>query len=261
MGSHRFDSISKMFAKHGSRRQVVAGGFALVAGASASRTLAQGATPEASPVPAEPGFAQKFLFVQTAESGTWQPKADQPDTYILTLTGAAAQTVYFSDRPERIVGTVPMQRFLDTLGFTPDNPPNAAVVTGSGDDEDVLVIELRNPSYDADLNTLTYDAQVLGDYQEDGLSFVAERQQDTDLPESFGTASVFIDDCNDIVNCRVGALANVVGPVPGGPIGTCWSPKRIECRPCDGNTIRYYSQICNETYPDDCAGLCYVSVE
>ena len=40
-----------------------------------------------------------------------------------------AATIYFSDRPERIFGDLPTQEFLDTLGFTPDFPPNAALIT------------------------------------------------------------------------------------------------------------------------------------
>ena len=41
--------------------------------------------------------------------------------------GVAPQTIAFSDRPERIVVQAPMQQFLDGLGFSVENPPNAAI--------------------------------------------------------------------------------------------------------------------------------------
>ena len=265
MHTNRFSVLTTLLTARLTRRTALATGTAAtLTGFGLRRVGAQESTPAASPAVAPvadaPGFGQEFLFVQTAEAGSWQPTPGKEGVYTLTLTGAAAQTVYFSDRPDRIVGAVPMQQFLDGLGFTPDNPPNAAVVTGTGDDEDVLVIELRNPAYEAEADTLTYEAVVLEGYAEEGLAFVAERQEDGELPDTFGTTSLFIDDCNDIVNCRSGALAVVVGPVPGGPISTCWSPQHIQCRPCYGDTLRYYGQLCNDTYPD-CAGECFVSVE
>ena len=41
--------------------------------------------------------------------------------------GVSPQTIAFSDRPERVVGQEPMQKSLDGLGFSPENPPNAAI--------------------------------------------------------------------------------------------------------------------------------------
>ncbi|MEZ4507826.1 MAG: hypothetical protein R2848_18695 [Thermomicrobiales bacterium] len=49
---------------------------------------------------------------------------------------------------------MPTDRFLEGLGFTPVNPPNAAAVVRTPEGErDVLVVELFNPVY-----TREYDA-------------------------------------------------------------------------------------------------------
>ena len=54
----------------------------------------------------------KFLYVQLAEGGTWTQSEDDPEIYELALYGIASQTAYFSDRPERIVGT------METVNFS-----------------------------------------------------------------------------------------------------------------------------------------------
>ncbi len=118
---------------------------------------AQDATPAASPAAspaanpaASPaiGAGPEMLFVQVFQAGTWAPIPDEADAYLLTLTGRAARTVSFFDRPDRLVGAVPTREFLATLGFTPAHPPNAAVVAGTADGgEDVLVVELFDPLY------------------------------------------------------------------------------------------------------------------
>src|SRR5262245_1489539 len=80
-----------------------------------------------------------------------------------------------SDRPDRIVGTVETARFLEALGFTPANPPNAALVvrTPAGE-RDVLVVELFNPVYTEDFSadggvSVMYEARVLDAYQGEEL--------------------------------------------------------------------------------------------
>ena len=58
-----------------------------------------------------------FMFVQNAQSGTLIPVEGEDDLYTLTLMNVSPQTIAFSDRPERVVIQVPMQKFLDGLGF------------------------------------------------------------------------------------------------------------------------------------------------
>ena len=112
----------------------------------ATALAAQDATPLASPEAASEHPA--LLFVQLANAGSWAPKPEDDGVYLLTLTGVGSQTLYFCDRADRIVGTVPTDQFLDSLGFTPANPPNATiVVTTPAGERDVLAAELFDPVY------------------------------------------------------------------------------------------------------------------
>ncbi|MBA2470121.1 MAG: hypothetical protein H0V37_12010, partial [Chloroflexia bacterium] len=148
MNPTRFDVFSRKLATGLNRRTALrALGGGIAATGLGSRAAAQVGTPVATPVESPEANRTYFLFVQTFSSGTLQPHANDAEMYTLTLTGAAAQTVYFSDRPERIIGTVPTPQFLEGLGFTPTNPPNAALVAQTDAGEDIVVVELLNPLY------------------------------------------------------------------------------------------------------------------
>jgi hypothetical protein len=69
-----------------------------------------------------------MLLVQSFQSGSLAAKAGEQGRCTVTLKRGLGQTIYFSDRPGRIVGTIPTDRFLSVLGFSPDNPPNAALL-------------------------------------------------------------------------------------------------------------------------------------
>jgi hypothetical protein len=148
MDAHRFDTLAKLFAQRRlSRRGAVKGaGAGLAAGVLGSSASAQDATPpgdEATPVATDTVTKTAFLFVQSFQSGTITPKDSEDDRYTLTLEAGLGQTIYFSDRPERIVGATPTPQFLAGLGFPDDNPPNAALVVETGPGEtDIAVVEL-----------------------------------------------------------------------------------------------------------------------
>ncbi len=210
MESQRFDQLSTAFASRFSRRNPLkfSGlglGAAALGGVAMHRSAAaQDASPDASAqehLGLPEGQRTYTMFVQTAKGGTWAPKDGEEGVYTLTLTGLPAQTVYFSDRPERIVGTQTTSEFLQALGFVPDNPPNAALVTNTDEGEDILVIELFNPVYTNEGEagaTLAYDARILENYHETELGGVAELQAAPDaMPATFDSASLFIDDCID----------------------------------------------------------------
>ena len=99
----------------------------------------------------------------------------------ITLQGPAAATLFFADRPERVVGHVSTQKFVSQWGdgensFASD-PPNAVVTfLESGDTipEDATVV-LRDPQLVGD--TLTYRVEVL----------------EGSLPAQAGPCSLFID--------------------------------------------------------------------
>lgn len=271
MDSTRFDSIAKTFSARRSRRSAIkgaAGVGATVLGATIGRSaLAQDATPSASP--ATLGDDGSFLFVQTATSGSFTPNpnagtpvangtpvASGGADYLLTLEGHTGGTIYFSDRPERIFGDAPTQKFLDGLGFSPNNPPNAAIVT-HGDDgtEDVLVVELLNPAYDEAAGSLTYGVTVLSDYSGEGLAYVAAQQQDSQLAATFGRTSLFIDDCSNAnpLDCYNGCYTKAVGNL--GERGMCWSWSDLGCKPCSGGWSGTADE-CNSQF-SACNGKCF----
>src|SRR5579884_804569 len=174
MDSERFDQISKLFAARrlSRRRALQAGSGGLAAGllgAAGLDAAAQGtpaATPSGTPSAAavEASKPTTFMFVQSFTAGSLAPQSGQPNRFTLTLRGGLEQTVYFSDRPERLFGLAPTDQFLKGLGFTPANPPNAALVAHRGPGRtELVVLELFDPHFDASSETLTYAVQVLQD--------------------------------------------------------------------------------------------------
>jgi hypothetical protein len=142
----------------------------------------------------EAAESTSFMFVQNAQSGSLVPIAGEENLYNLTLTGVAPQTIAFSDRPERIVVQVEMQKFLDGSCISSNDPPNAAIeILDADEKEDVAVVELSDPVYDRANYTLRYNVSFL---KEPNLSYAAFNERaDSSLPEKFGAVSLFIDSC------------------------------------------------------------------
>jgi len=99
-----------------------------------------------------------FLFVQSAK------KIDYKDG-VMTLHDVPKQTMFFTDRPNRVVGNLPTDKFVarwttDTSpgGFA-SNPPNAAVTVFQPDGAKTAIVELSNPRLDG--NKLSYNVKVL----------------------------------------------------------------------------------------------------
>ena len=287
MESSRFDTISRLFAQRRlSRRTALAtGGAGLAAAALGSTASAQDATPGAPAASPEAETDHpSFLFVQSFGAGS----ISSGDNGHLTLTAdhLTGQTIFFSDRPERIVGTVPTEDFLGLdrapsasstpgsgdatpeggIGFTPANPPNAALVfdsaAGSDEPSDVVVVELINPTYDRATGQATYEITVLADETAIDLTFESEPIAAAAAIRSFEGASLFIDDCNDgdiiCVNETTGERTTIVSPDT--PTGYCWDSGRLCCSPCQG--IDYWSQQCYYLV-DACSDgtLCYATYD
>lgn len=273
-----FDRITKLFARRRlSRRQALTGSAGLAAGALAATGYHAAAGAPAPQPAAREGFTvldqpapgataiatptvtgakpTTFLFLQSFERGSLAPLPGSPGRYTLTLTQGLGDTVFFSDRPAKIVGTVPTQTFLDGLGFTPTNPPNAALV-GQRDatHKDVVVVELFNPHYDASANTLTYEVTLLQDWHKLDETFDQTPDDEAHLPRDFTAAHLFIDDCPDLANC-VTWYGVLHGPIPGGPFGRCWNWSRFTCYPCSDVDPAALNDLCNRTYPA-CQGQC-----
>jgi hypothetical protein len=249
MDATHFDRIARLFAaRRLPRRQALAqGGTGLAAGALAAAGLggatahAQEATPAAGVPKGE--HDPSFLFVQSFQSGTLAPKAGGGDAFTLTLDHGLGQTVYFSDRPERVFGATPTAQFLQTFPFGENNPPNAALVLEAAPgDTDVIVMELTNPAYDEATHTATYAAKLLADYEKLGITFQEKPKGAAEVHPQFGAASLFIDDCPDGLLCCI---------VPGGatscirPVGACWNWGSACCQPCTGGMdANYWEQQC-----------------
>lgn len=261
MDSTRFDRVTRLFAdRRLSRRQALAqGGAGLAAGALATtglRAAAQDATPapaDGTPAATTDGQRIPYLFVQSFQGGTIAPVEDQDARYTVTLEHGLGQTIYFSDRPARDVGTVSTSEFLDGLGFPDDNPPNAALLVDSGDGAaNIAVVELFNPVYDAAEATVTYELEVLADWEaSEGLG---EPGSDlSTLAADFGAAHLFIDDCPDFT-----AICQHFAPGGGyqrsgndprlGNRGQCWN--LFHCAPCEEEN--FYQRECAAQFPSYC---------
>ncbi len=97
-----------------------------------------------------------YLYVQNSKQVTLKEG-------VLTLKGVNTDTLYFSDRPDRIVGRVTTWEFVDSWASGDDSfkqdPPNAVLsILGQTNPQDIVVV-LKNPQLkDGDL---IYDVRVL----------------------------------------------------------------------------------------------------
>jgi hypothetical protein len=263
MDGSRFDTIAKLFASRRlSRRQAVTqAGSGVAAGALAAVGLRRVSQAQES-TPAAGGEGPTMLFLQAFQSGGITPAEGTEGRYTLTLEQGLGHTVYFSDRPERIVGAHPTPTFLAGLGFPEDNPPNAALVVETGEGQtEIAVVELFNPRYDEGTHTATYDVVVLGEWERssDDMSFIETDANLAELLPEFGAAHLFIDDCPDgEVWCSRDDGTNVGS---FGILGHCYSWPYATCLPCSPwydqvpNAVAYWSDLCEQQFPA-CGGQC-----
>ncbi len=247
MNADRFDALARASSARLPRRLALRqGAAALIAGASVTamgqRVTAQEASPVASP--AVEGEGGSDLFVQSFGAGTLAPKSGESGVYTLTLEGATGQTIYFSDRPARRVGLVPTEALLEQLGFTPADPPNAALVAQTAAGEEVVVVELFDPSYDEAAGTLTYGARILADYAGGALADFARREEGAEPAPAFETAHLFIDGCGR-GQCWDGTVSMCVScscfqtgvqgcPCIAGTLNPCYDPA-MQCETNPGS--------------------------
>jgi hypothetical protein len=126
----------------------------------------------ATPAEAKP----QLMFVQTAED----MKADDKT---LRLVNVGKQTVFFSDRPERIAGHIAMPAYLEewTAAAGKDNfsndPPNAtlSVYEPGGKENALAVVEISHPVVEG--NDLVYHYKLI----------------EGPMPKSGGAIALFID--------------------------------------------------------------------
>ena len=155
---------------------------------------AQSATPVATPVGDD---AIPVLFVQTGTGSTLAP-LDAPDgeaTHELTISGGTDQSVFFADRPNREVGSVPTIDMVDSFNDAPGSPPNAALLVQTADGaEEIVVVVLLSGEVDAATDDVIYQVGVLSDFT--GVDVELESQPVSSITEAreYGTSHLFIDD-------------------------------------------------------------------
>lgn len=130
----------------------------------------------------------RFLFIQGAQSGSISEV--NATTSTLELSDVSDKTILFSDRPDRIVGSANTTDFIGNWSIGENNfavdPPNAVLILDDEEQrQEIAVIELFNPEYDSEANTLKYD-------------ITAENATSTttpiNLPGEFGQSTLVIDD-------------------------------------------------------------------
>lgn len=125
-------------------------------------------------MPDEQPTTVEDMFVQTA-------RGVRTDDSSVTLVGLTPHTVYFSDRPQRIVGHITTQRFIEWWSDGDDSfavdPPNAVLAWGEPEDDapEEAVLVISDP-------TIT----------EDGLQYKIKTLQGTP-PTEAGPCILFID--------------------------------------------------------------------
>jgi hypothetical protein len=261
MDAKQFDAISRLFAERRlSRRQAVrAGSAGLAAGAATMAGLsAQARAQDATPAPPRPvtppeqGPVTKteYLYVQSFLRGSIAAREDDgAGDHTITLEQGLGQTIYFANRPERVVGATPTLDFLRNLGFPTENPPNAAIILENPNgDQEIAVVELFNPHYDPETATATYDLRVLEQWQE-GITFADQPKDLVEVSPEFGTAHVFIDDCAPRAMSCASSDGTVWLTFEAGMYEFCsyWG---LGCFPCIGDYERQFIQV-----PDTVEGM------
>ena len=145
-----------------------------------------------------PAKAPEFLFVQTAKNVAYKDG-------VLTLQDVSPVTVFFSDRPKRIVGNVRndlfLQKWTEGGNSFKSDPPNAVLsIFNDKKPPTSAVVVLNNPRLEG--NTLAYDVRTLKG----------------DLPDQGVEGALFIDGSGGY--CDPGYSAEM-----GDPGYPCWAQK------------------------------------
>lgn len=143
------------------------------------------------------------LLVAEAKSGTFT-KADN-GTYTLSMSGVEPDMVWFTDRPARHAGRVEVQKALDALYEDASGPPNAALSSAHPEtgEEQIVIVELTDPQYDAASATLSFNALSLEEPKQ-GLEKYADKDVAANLiSETLNEPVLFIDNLFRYSQCRI----------------------------------------------------------
>jgi hypothetical protein len=111
-----------------------------------------------------------YVFIQNSASAVLNPVNNKPGTYTLTMKNVQPYINYFSERPNRMTGVMPTDKFFQAWQKGQDSfAKDAPNVSVSGIklhgiyQQKVMnyVLALSNPHYDVKKNEITYDAKSL----------------------------------------------------------------------------------------------------
>ncbi len=115
----------------------------------------------------------ELIYIQQAKVAELSHNPNRLGTYLLKVSGSDKTLVYFSDKPDRVAGTLTLSQFVKTWQNSTavqDNQPNAVIsymefkaTTECGVGADIL--QLSNPKYDAGTDTVTFEAKPLHEYE------------------------------------------------------------------------------------------------
>jgi len=155
-------------------------GFALLV-AIASSAIAWTVVPHAAAQ--DPDFENgvSVLFTMAGEDVRFRqlPEPGVPFGYVVTIAEPANRVTWFTDRPVRDAGTVPLKSFLRAwgpVGFHRD-PPNAVIEITDGVDQSSVPATIENPRLRTD-GALVFRATLL---------------DETTPPKEAPSVSAFID--------------------------------------------------------------------
>jgi len=197
-----------------SHRRIASFAGALAMTAAVAVVQAGGATAQTAPAPTDPQQPEQVeeFFVVQAKKGSLVEKGD---ALTLKLEGVQRHALVFTDRPERLSGSITVKKLVkewSTEGLD-DDPPNAAITVLDGKGAgSATAVELTKPSLSD--RTLSFGASRL---QSLDAKPVAPEISDhvagstTEVPEQFGEASLFIDPVNDIMQYCFGRVINRTG--------------------------------------------------
>lgn len=115
----------------------------------------------------------KYLFVKSVPKVKIEVTTNKNNSpsYKIVIKNIDPQVAYFSDRPNRVVGKIDLEKFIALWDKTGDsgflnNPPNADLIGNKSiffdkNKQINLVVELTAPHYDKKTKTLTYIAKPL----------------------------------------------------------------------------------------------------
>lgn len=141
----------------------------LITGLATAEDIAPIQKTEESPLQEVP-LQNEFVYIQQSKEGTLAQNKE--GFYTLTLKGNNLDIIYFADQPNRITGHQELSPFFDSWAHrtqNKDTPPTAFINytqfspnTEEGVTPDIL--QLRNPKYDFENDTITFEVMPLHEY-------------------------------------------------------------------------------------------------